>query len=65
MQIEAALLELPRYRAYRFAVISYDIQYYGPEIPFWMEHLLTDMVTDMVIYRFLNAVFLVKDLIQG
>lgn len=48
MQVVPSFLKLPRYRADGFPIFPKNVKDDYAEIALWMEHLLTDMVTDMV-----------------
>jgi len=58
VQVETSPLQLARDGTDRFAIFFDQIEDYNPKIALWVEHLLTDMVTNMVILSYLNDVIL-------
>lgn len=56
MQFVTAGLKLSRYSANRFSVFLKNIEDYKAKITFWMKHLFTDMVTDMVNINIINPI---------
>jgi len=58
MQVETSALQFARDGTDRFAIFFDQIEDYDSQIALWVEHLLTDMVTNMVILNYLNSVIL-------